>query len=83
VESALGVLLLPGLIMMGISFSLVVLAFSAYFRVKGIERACWAIVTQLRELRLREPDPVQEAIRARQRETPAPTGMVSTSMFGR
>lgn len=44
---ALGVLLLPGLIMMGISFSLVVLAFCAYYRLKGIEKALQEIAFQI------------------------------------
>ncbi len=82
-EPALGVLLLPGLLMFGISFSLVVLAFCAYFRLKGIERAMWAVVSQLHAMRPAEHDPVQEAQRRRGHEAPAPTGMIFTSMFGR
>jgi hypothetical protein len=54
-----------------------------YFRVKGIERAAWAIVTQLQSMRREEHDPVQAAQRRSGREGPAPTGMISTSMFGR
>jgi hypothetical protein len=75
--------MLPGLVMMGISFSLVVLAFCAYFRLKGIERAMWAVVSQLQAMRREEHDPVQAALSRSGREVPAPTGMISTSMFGR
>jgi hypothetical protein len=54
-----------------------------YFRVKGIERALWAVVTQLQTMRRKEYDPVQAAQGRSRREGPAPTGMISTSMFGR
>jgi hypothetical protein len=83
VEALAPIILLPGLIMMGIWFSLVVLAFSAYYRGRGIERAAWAIVSQLQAMRREEHDPVQEAQGRGRREVPAPTGMISTSMFGR
>ena len=82
-ESAIGVLMLPGLIMMGISFSLAVLCFCAYFRIKGIERAAWAIVSQLQAMRREEHDPVQAALSRSGHEVPAPSGGVRMSMFGR
>jgi len=47
-ESALAFVPLFGLLVMGISFSLVVLVFCAYFRIKGIERALWAIVWEMK-----------------------------------
>lgn len=54
-----------------------------YNRVKGIERALWAVVTQLQHMRKENPtdDPVQQLLR--QRESPSPPGKVSNSMFGR
>lgn len=54
-----------------------------YNRVKGIERALWAVVTQLQQMRKEAPsdDPVQNALR--QRESPSPPGEITTSMFGR
>lgn len=82
-EPALGILLLPGLIMMGISFSLVVLAFSAYFRIKGIERACWAIVSQLRAARLEKTPDLDPAATRRAVEIADASGHVKFSMFGR
>jgi len=54
-----------------------------YNRVKGIERALWAVVSQLQAMRREEHDPVQVAQGRGGREVPAPTGMISTSMFGR
>jgi hypothetical protein len=54
-----------------------------YNRVKGIERALWAVVSQLQAMRREEHDPVQAALSRSGREVPAPTGMISTSMFGR
>lgn len=75
--------LLPGLLFIGFNISLFFLAFSAYSRVKGIERAVWAIVTQLQAMRREEHDPVQAAQKRMAREAAAPTGMVSNSMFGR
>jgi hypothetical protein len=54
-----------------------------YNRVKGIERALWAIVSQMQAMRREEHDPVQAAQGRGGREGPAPTGMISTSMFGR
>lgn len=60
-----------------------VLPFLMYKRVKGIERALWAVVTQLQHMHQEKSsdDPVQRA--PRKREPPAPTGMISTSIFGR
>jgi len=79
----LGILLLPGLVMMGISFSLVVLAFCAYFRLKGIERAAWALVAQLQSLRHEHPSaPVPAGTLAQLPEVPVKRH-VYLSMFGR
>ncbi len=67
----------------GIPFSLAVLAFSAYYRLKGIERAAWAIVTHLQAMR-REERSVAEPVVARAGwEADRPVGKVFLSMFGR
>ena len=52
-------------------------------KARGIERALWAVVSQLQAIRREEHDPVQVAQGRGGREVPAPTGMISTSMFGR
>ena len=54
-----------------------------YNRVKGIERALWAVVTQLQQMRKEAPfdDPVQSALH--QRDSLSPPGKISNSMFGR
>jgi hypothetical protein len=54
-----------------------------YFRVKGIERAMWAAVSQLQAMRREDRAELDPAATRRAREAPAPTGMISTSMFGR
>lgn len=54
-----------------------------YFRIKGIERAAWAVVSQLQAMRREEHNDLDPAATRRAREVAAPTGMISTSMFGR
>ena len=72
-----GLLILAGLVWLWL------LPLWFYNRVKGIERALWAVVTELQQMRQESPsdDSVQRALR--QRESPAPTGEITTSMFGR
>jgi len=67
----------------GIPLSLAVLAFSAYYRLKGIERAAWAIVAQLRATRLDEHADVDPAATRRARDLAENSGRVANSMFGR
>ncbi|HYL64448.1 MAG TPA: hypothetical protein VE077_17680 [Candidatus Methylomirabilis sp.] len=71
------------LVVMGGIVWLAFLPLWMYNRVKGIERALWAIVSQMQAARREEYDPVQAAQGRGHREAPAPTGMISTSMFGR
>jgi hypothetical protein len=79
----LGILMLPGLLVIGISLSLVVLAFCAYFRLKGIERAMWAVVSQLQAMRRELPAP-QVSAPAALSPTVAPQDRhVAYSAFGR
>jgi hypothetical protein len=52
-------------------------------KARGIERALWAIVSQLQAMRREEPDPVQELIRQKEREAQGSKAHVSLSMFGR
>lgn len=54
-----------------------------YNRVKGIERAMWAVVSQLQAMRREEHNDLDPAATRRAREAAAPTGMISTSIFGR
>jgi hypothetical protein len=72
-----------GLLFIGGCVWLALLPLWMYNRVKGIERALWAVVSQLQAMRREEHDPVQAALSRSGREVPAPTGMISTSMFGR
>lgn len=59
----------------GVPISLLVLAWLAYYRLKGMERAMWAIVSQLRASRIeQQPDALQ---------VPEDGRHVSLSMFGR
>ena len=60
-----------------------VLPFLMYNRVKGIERALWAVVSQMQAMRREEHNDIDPAATRRAREAAAPTGMISTSMFGR
>jgi hypothetical protein len=67
----------------GIPVSLAVLAFSAYYRLKGMERAAWAIVSQLQAMR-REERPELALPLANAAQSDAPTYRhVVNSMFGR
>ena len=52
-------------------------------KARGIERALWAVVSQLQELRREEHHDLDPAATRRARDAAAPTGMISTSMFGR
>lgn len=54
-----------------------------YNRVKGIERALWAVVSQLQAMRREDHHDIDPAATRRAREAAAPTGMISTSIFGR
>ena len=54
-----------------------------YNRIKGIERALWAVVSQLQAMRREEHHDLDPAATRRAREAAAPTGKISTSMFGR
>ncbi|HKM81541.1 MAG TPA: hypothetical protein VJY15_11335 [Candidatus Acidoferrum sp.] len=79
----LGILMLPGLLVMGISFSLVVLAFCAYYRLKGIERAMWAVVSQLQAIRRELPAPTALAASPGPETDALLKRHVANSMFGR
>jgi hypothetical protein len=52
-------------------------------KARGIERALWAVVSQLQALRREEHEDLDPAATRRARAAAAPTGMISTSMFGR
>lgn len=67
----------------GIPLSLIVLAFSACYRLKGIERAAWAIVSQLRASRMEQTPDVDPAATRRAREVADEGHPISLSMFGR
>lgn len=54
-----------------------------YNRVKGIERAMWAVVSQLKHLRQEEFNDLDPEATRRARKASEPTGMISTSIFGR
>lgn len=71
------------LVILGFVCWLSLLPLWMYNRVKGIERALWAIVSQLHAARLEKDDPVQQLQSRSGNKVPAPTGMISTSMFGR
>lgn len=59
----------------GVPISLLVLAWCAYYRLKGMERALWAMVSQLRASRVeQQPGPLEVSEEGRH---------VSLSMFGR
>ncbi len=62
---------------------LCILPFFLYFRVKGIERALWAVVSQLRAARMEERGDLDPAATRRAREVAENTGRVALSMFGR
>jgi hypothetical protein len=67
----------------GIPVSLAVLAFAAYYRLKGIERAAWAIVSQLQVMRRQEGAALVPPL-ANAAQSDAPTYRhVANSMFGR
>jgi hypothetical protein len=72
-----------GWLFIGMCLWLAFLPLWMYNRVKGIERALWAVVSQLQALRREEHADVDPAATRRAREAAAPTGMISTSMFGR
>jgi hypothetical protein len=74
---------LLGWVFIGFVVWLALLPLWMYNRVKGIERALWAVVSQMQAMRREEPDPVQDALSRSGREVPAPSGIISTSMFGR
>ena len=77
------VALVVGLVILGGCVWLAMLPLWMYNRVKGIERALWAVVTQLREMRREDHADLDPAATRRAREAAAPTGMISTSIFGR
>ncbi len=54
-----------------------------YNRVKGIERAMWAVVSQLQAMRREEHGDIDPAATRRAREVREAPGLVSNSMFGR
>lgn len=76
-------LLLPGLLFIGFSISLCFLAFSAYYRLKGLERAAWAIVSQLQAMRREERGAVGPDAALRPLDVAGSSGKISLSMFGR
>ena len=67
----------------GVPVTLVMLAFSAYYRIKGIERACWAIVSQLRATRMEKLPDVDPEATKRAHHLAESSGHVRQSMFGR
>jgi len=67
----------------GIPLSLAVLAFSAYNRLKGMERALWAVVSQLQAMRREERGAAGPDAALRPLEVAGSTGKISLSMFGR
>jgi hypothetical protein len=83
VEALAPIILLPGLLMMGISFSLVVLVFSAYFRLKGIERALWAVVSQIQAARAEQHQQSLPDKKLVDESTVPVHRRVVNSMFGR
>ena len=54
-----------------------------YNRVRGIERAMWAIVTQLQHIDRHQSVTAPPPLPGITREVPKPAGHISTSMFGR
>lgn len=78
-----GMAFLVWVAVIGVPISLIVFAWCAYYRLKGMERALWAVVGQLQQMRERpvSDDPVQELLRERQ--SPQAPGKIANSMFGR
>jgi hypothetical protein len=71
------------LLYVGGVFCLCILPFFLYFRVKGIERALWAVVSQLQALRSENKVAASPGISgAAQSDVPA-YRHVANSMFGR
>lgn len=71
------------LVAFGFAIWLALLPLWMYNRVKGIERAMWAVVSQLQAMRREEHNDVDPAATRRAREVREAPGMVSNSMFGR
>lgn len=74
--------------MVGLAFFLVApltlwLPFYMAAKARGIERALWAIVSQLRAVRLEQQHDIDPAATRRARDVAETSGNVKMSMFGR
>ncbi len=74
---------LLGWVLFAVALWLTFLPLWMYNRVKGIERALWAVVSQLQAIRREEHHDLDPEATRRAREVAASSGKISLSMFGR